>query len=198
MSVQESVSRICEIELVERLRSGDPEARVEFYNAYRDRIYAFVLRQLGVDEDMVEDIVQDTFFAALESLDKFRGDSQLYTWLNAIADHKVNDLHRHHAHEAKLRVPAHSGDIAGMEWGWDTEPAASSNMETEETNQTIFQAIDSLPKDYRQVLMFKYIGGMPVLQISRILGRSPKSVEGLLSRARRALRNSLEELDKSD
>jgi len=64
-------------------------------------------------------------------------------------------------------------------------------MESEETRHTVEQAMDSLPRDYRKVLVFKYIQRMPVLEISQFMGRSPKSVEGLLARSRKALRASL-------
>jgi len=50
-----------------------------------------------------------------------------------------------------------------------------------------------LPDDYQEVLVLKYLEDMPVLEISQAMGRSPKSVEGLLSRARKALRANLEE-----
>jgi RNA polymerase sigma-70 factor (ECF subfamily) len=65
-------------------------------------------------------------------------------------------------------------------------------MESEETRQSVHQALTDLPQDYQEVLALKYLKGMPVLAISQIMGRSPKSVEGLLSRARKAMRDNLE------
>ena len=58
------------------------------------------------------------------------------------------------------------------------------------------QALLSLPLPYRQVLMLKYIEEMPVLEISQVMRRSPKSVEGLLARARKTLRAGLGEVDE--
>jgi RNA polymerase sigma-70 factor (ECF subfamily) len=65
-------------------------------------------------------------------------------------------------------------------------------MESEEARQSVHQALADLPQDYQEVLVLKYLKDMPVLAISQIMGRSPKSVEGLLSRARKAMRDNLE------
>jgi RNA polymerase sigma-70 factor, ECF subfamily len=66
-------------------------------------------------------------------------------------------------------------------------------MESEETRQEVHQALVDLPQDYQEVLVLKYLEEMPVLEISQVMGRSPKSVEGLLTRARKALRTNLTE-----
>ena len=94
MSISSSTSQSYETKLVQRLRSGDSEAMEEFYNIYRHRLYSLVLEQVDRDEAIAEDLVQEVFLAALGSLDKFRGDSQLYTWLRSIALHKLNDFYR--------------------------------------------------------------------------------------------------------
>lgn len=66
-------------------------------------------------------------------------------------------------------------------------------MESEEIRQSERKVLGRLPYDYQKVLVMKYFQEMPVLEISQVMGRSPKSVEGLLSRARKAMRASLEE-----
>ncbi len=191
MKIAEFVSQANETELTEKLRSGDFAAVEELYHAYSDKLYTWVLKQAGGDQAVAEDIVQETFLAALNSLDKFRGDSQLYTWLCSIAYHKINDLYRRQAREVKLEELPFGVEITELERDRDTEPIIPSTMESEETRQAVRQALVNLPGDYRQVLTLKYIEGVPVLEISRIMSRSPKSVEGLLSRARRILRSTL-------
>jgi RNA polymerase sigma-70 factor (ECF subfamily) len=75
----------------------------------------------------------------------------------------------------------------------DNEPAVHSAIESEEIRHSVHQALEGLPQDYQKVLVLKYLDEMPVLEISQVMGRSPKSVEGLLSRARKAMRAELEE-----
>jgi RNA polymerase sigma-70 factor (ECF subfamily) len=192
MTVASSTSRNSETKLAEKLRSGDSAAMAEFYNLYRNRLYSLVLEQVDRDETIAEDLVHEVFLAALSSLDKFRGDSQLYTWLRSIALHKINDFYRHQAREPKPRESSADSDGLELEQPRDNEPATHTVLENEEVRQSVHQALADLPQDYQEVLVLKYLKDMPVLAISQIMGRSPKSVEGLLSRARKAMRDNLE------
>ena len=192
MTIAGSTAQSYETKLVEKLRSGDSAAMEEFYTAYRSRLYSLILEQVDRDEAVAEDLVQDVFLAALASLDKFRGDSQLYTWLRSIAFHKINDYYRHQARRPEPKKSPHDFDVTELEQIGDNQPAASTQMESEEARQSVHQALADLPQDYQEVLVLKYLKDMPVLAISQIMGRSPKSVEGLLSRARKAMRDNLE------
>ena len=192
MKIAEHTSQSYETKLVEKLRSGDSTAMEEFYNIYRSRLYTLVLEQVGRDEAIAEDLVQETFLAALSSLDKFRGDSQLYTWLRSIAFHKINDLYRRKAREPKPKKSSPDFDaMKQLEQTGNDEPTTLTVMESEEIRQSIHQVLGGLPHDYQKVLVMKYFQEMPVLEISQAMGRSPKSVEGLLARARKAMRDNL-------
>ena len=193
MKVADPVSQSYETRLVEKLRSGDSTAMEEFYNIYRSRLYSLVLEQVDRDHTVAEDLIQEVFLAALSSLDKFRGDSQLYTWLRSIALHKINDFYRRQAREPKPRNSSPDFNALDLELTGDDEPAALTVLESEEIRQSVHQALVGLPQDYQEVLVLKYLKEMPVLAISQIMGRSPKSVEGLLSRARKAMRANLAE-----
>ena len=177
--------------LVERLRSGDSEAREELYHAYRDRLHAFVSRQLGTEQDAAEDIVQETFLAAFSSLDAFRGDSKLYTWLCGIAHHKIADFYRGKAREAIREEPDLDLDAPNNGMNGDDVPLTPDVVESTEAYHTVQQSLVSLPADYREVITLKYFEGMSVSDIGQVMDRSAKSVEGLLSRARKSLRTRL-------
>jgi len=194
MKVADSTSQSYEAKLVEKLRSGDSAAMEEFYNIYRSRLYTLVFEQVDRDHAAAEDLVQETFLAALGSLDKFRGDSQLYTWLRSIAFHKLNDFYRCKLREPKPKEsPPDFDAMKQLEQTGNDEPAPLTVLESEEIRQSVHQALEDLPQDYQEVLVLKYLEEMPVLEISQVMGRSPKSVEGLLSRARKAMRANLEE-----
>lgn len=180
-----------ETELVARLRQGDAAALEQFYRQYIDRVYSLVFHQVGQNKSVAEDIVQETFLSALKSIGKFRGKSKLYTWLCSIAYHKVADFYRRQGRQDKGGKQPPSIGAAELERIRDSEPLASSRIESEEDRQVVEQALLSLPLPYRQVLMLKYIEEMPVLEISLVMRRSPKSVEGLLARARKVLRACL-------
>ncbi len=194
MKVADSTSKSYEAKLVQKLRSGDRAAMEEFYNIYRSRLYTLVLAQVDQNQAVAEDLVQETFLAAIGSLDKFRGDSQLYTWLRSIAFHKLNDYYRRQGREPRTQESSPDFDaMKQLEQTGNDEPAAATVLESEEVRQSVNQALEELPQDYQEVLVLKYLEEMPVLEISQVMGRSPKSVEGLLSRARKAMRANLEE-----
>jgi len=175
-----------EAQLVKDLRRRDPMAVAELYNTYADRIYSLVFNQAGRNREVAQDIVQETFVAALKSAARFRGHSKIYTWLCSIANNKVSDFYRHQKRQAKYQTTkALELDQLG------SEALAANFVEPGERQEVTRQVLFSLPLHYRQVLILKYVEEMPVLEISQIMGRSPKSIEGLLTRARNELRDKL-------
>ena len=191
MRTTASTSSSYETGLVAKLRTGNSTAVEEFYNVYRRRLYYLVLEHVDRDRGLAEDLVQEVFLAALGSLDRFRGDSQLYTWLRSIAFHKINDYYRRQAREPKPEESPPEIQALKLEQATDDEQATHSAMESEETRLEVRHALVDLRQDYRDVLVLKYLEEMPVIEIGEVMGRSPKSVEGLLARARKALRASL-------
>jgi RNA polymerase sigma-70 factor (ECF subfamily) len=175
-------------EVVDKLRHADPAAVEYLYDTYFDRIYAFVFRLVGRDHGAAEDVVQETFLAALRSQRSFRGDSSLYTWLYSIAYHKVADWQRRSYREHRKQQVSLDIDGRDPEWSARSNPSAPDMTEAVENREFVRQAMSELPADYRQVLILKYVEEMSVAEICRVMGRSPKSVEGLLTRARKALR----------
>lgn len=182
----DSISKTNDAQLVKDLRRGDPRAVTELYNAYADRIYSLVFNQVDRNHEVAQDIVQETFVAALKSAAKFRGQSKVYTWLCSIANKKVSDFYRRQKRQAKYQT------IKALELDQINGVALVPDpVEFEERHAVAKQALFSLPLHYRQVLILKYVEEMPVLEISQIMGRSPKSIEGLLTRAREELRAKL-------
>lgn len=193
MRTTASTSPDYETQLVDKLRVGDGAAVEEFYNIYRKRLFYLVFEQVGRDRNVAEDLVQEVFLAALSSLDRFRGESQLYTWLRSIAFHKLNDYYRRQAREPRAEQSTPEIQALKLEQATAEEQPVLTTMVSEETRREVHKALVDLPDDYQEVLVLKYFEEMPVLKISKVMGRSPKSVEGLLSRARRALRTNLGE-----
>ena len=183
----DSILKTNDAQLVKDLRGGKPSAVAELYNTHADRIYSLVFNQVDRNHEVAQDIVQETFVAALKSAANFRGQSKVYTWLCSIANKKVSDFYRRQKRQAKYQTttalePDQIGDVGVLV----PDPAAA-----EERHEVTRQVLFSLPLHYRQVLILKYVEEMPVLEISQIMGRSPKSIEGLLTRARNELRTKL-------
>lgn len=182
----DSISRTNDIQFIKNLRRRDPSAVTELYNTYANRIYSLVFHQVGRNHEVAQDIVQETFVAALKSAAKFRGRSKVYTWLCSIANKKVSDFYRRQKRQAKYQTSKALEPDQISIGALSPEP-----VESTERQEMAKQVLLSLPLHYRQVLIFKYVEEMSVLKIGKIMGRSPKSIEGLLTRARKELRAKL-------
>ena len=190
--IMESTDKTGDIELLQRIEKGDHDAVAELYNAHVDRIYSLIFNQVDRDRDTAQEILQETFFAAVRSAGRFHGKSMVYTWLCSIANRKVADYYRRKKRETKHRIQ-YSLDTDKMQ---DTDENVITILESEESSKDIKKTLFSLPLHYRQVLLLKYVEKLPVLEISEIMERSPKSVEGLLTRARKEFQIKLTGLSK--
>ena len=179
--------REVESALVKRLIRGDPEAIQTLVMQYTDDVYRFVFNQVGGSIQDAEDIVQETFIAALKSIHSFRKDSKLRTWLFSIATHKVIDQQRWQARRPYTELSDET--IALFAGG----PIPEQIIETAEMRQALRQALMQLPPHYRTALILKYVEALSVDDIAVIMQRSFKSVESILVRARRALMSIVEE-----
>jgi len=182
----DSTTKTDDAQFIQDLRSRDPDAVTELYNTYADRIYSLVFNQVGRNHEVAQDIIQEAFVAALKSAPKFRGQSKVYTWLCSIVNKKVSDFYRRQKRQAKYQTvePLEADKIS-------SDPPAPDAVESEEKQEATQQALFSLPLHYRQVLLLKYVEEMSVLEIGKIMSRSPKSVEGLLTRARKEMQAKL-------
>lgn len=185
-----------EVDLARRLSLGDRAAVDELYRNYFDRVYSLVYYQVDRDQAVAEDIVQETFLAALHSAKGFRGKSKVYTWLCSIAYNKVADFYRRQSREHRHRNPHIDVDAIEHDGQPGSQGTTANPTEAVDNRSLIESAMSTLPPEYRQVLLLKYVDEMSVLEIGQIMRRSQKSVEGLLSRARKAVQENMTRMDK--
>jgi RNA polymerase sigma-70 factor (ECF subfamily) len=188
-----SQSPSSEVELVAKLQKGDKEAIKAIFNANFEKLYSFVFHEVEQNQTVAEDMVQDTFISAIKSASKFKGNSRIYTWLVGIAHHKIADYYRHAKREQRYDNKNSDGkDPEQLDLAIDKTPA-SNIAESTENRMMVEQALNSLPAEYREIIILKYVEEFPVDEIARVLNRSPKSVEGILSRARKAIKDMIKD-----
>src|SRR5436853_5170172 len=100
-SVVGDTSTADELKLVADVLRKDRKATGEFVACYTDCVYSYVRRRVMPRPEAVEDLVQETFLAAWQNLEKFRGEAGLRSWLLGIARHKVEDYYRRRLREAE-------------------------------------------------------------------------------------------------
>jgi RNA polymerase sigma-70 factor (ECF subfamily) len=162
-----------------------------FPSAYFDRLYAYVFQSVNRDQMAAEDVVQEVFLSVLKSAKKFKGQSKIYTWLIGIAHHKIIDYFRHKQKVLYLDNKLINDKPDYMLSTAEDYYSISESLESGETGNAIIETLSHLPFNYQQVLLFKYVEEMTVLEISQVMNRSYKSIEGLITRARRLLKESL-------
>jgi RNA polymerase sigma-70 factor (ECF subfamily) len=176
-------------ELARALSAGDTDAAHHLCETYLPRLHTFILERSGLSAEAAADVAQETLVAALRSVQHYRGESSLFTWLAAIARRKTTDHYRR-----ERRRPLSLEDVTARGLALiDDGPLPDEVAQSDETAAAVHQALWRLPVRQREVLLLKYVDELPVAEIAADLGRSEKSVESLLSRGRAALRQQLVE-----
>jgi RNA polymerase sigma-70 factor (ECF subfamily) len=179
--------------LVERILGGEERAADLFFERYADLLYAFIAHHLDRDRSEVEDVWQDTLIAALGALPSWRGESKLFTWLCAIARHKIADHCRRQGRAAsEVFADLPEGRLSAL---LADGPLPEEAVARQATRICVVEALGLLREDYRRALVARYADERSVRQVARMLGRTYKATESLLSRAREALRKALADLE---
>ena len=173
------------------MQSGDSRAIESLYITYFDRLYNLVFHSVKRNQAAAEDIVQNVFVSAMKSAKGFKGQSKLYTWLVGIAHHKIADYYKGQKKEAYSYGSPMDESRMGLLSIAGNSQSPVDELESAELRFVVLEALSILPLDYRQVLLLRYVEEMPVVEIGQVLNRSPKAIDGLLSRARKLLKENI-------
>ena len=143
---------------------------------HSDAVYSYVRHRLLPRTDLVDDLVQDVFLAAWESLPSFRADSPVRSWLLGIARHRVEDYYR-----SRLRDPLPQEDEAEE---LAVELRLEEALDHQELCRKTREVLKSLPEIYSIVLLWRYWERRSAREMAAETGRSEKAIERILARAR--------------
>lgn len=172
---QDAPSPVAEI-LVARAREGDTRAFEDLYRAHHRRIYALALRMTG-DVGRAEEVTQEAFVQAWESLPGFRGESSFGTWLHGLTVH-VALRHERTERRREARIET-TDDLSAY--------AAEVRRALPETSIALERAVAALPDGARRVLVLHDIEGYRYEEIARLLGIALGTVKAQLHRARKLI-----------
>jgi RNA polymerase sigma factor (sigma-70 family) len=163
---------------------GDADAWRALYRRAFPPVWAFVAARSRSDAGAAEDVIQETWMIAVRRMASFDPSRAPFeAWVKGIAMNVLRNRWRagRREREALGQDPKAFGEVQASPATPDAgEPAGRATL-----------ALTALPWAYQQVLRAKYEEGLPVLAIAERMGRSAKSVESMLSRAREALRRAL-------
>jgi RNA polymerase sigma-70 factor (ECF subfamily) len=176
-----------EAPLVQRAKSGDSEAFAQLYDAYIARVYRYVYFRV-TDDHAAEDLTSQVFLKAWENLDRYQtGSSPFVAWLYTIARNLVIDYYR----TKKELVPLE-----------DVHTLTSHETPVEEVEarfdlQAMRDALQFLTEEQQQVLILKFIAGLPNENIAKIMNKREGAVRALQMRALQTMARYMEKKEYS-
>jgi RNA polymerase sigma-70 factor (ECF subfamily) len=176
--------------LIQECLSGRSEAFGELVRRYQDRLFNTVYRLLDNADD-ANDVVQESFVSAYQSLDSFKGDAQFFTWLYRIAMNAAISLKR----RRKVAVSIETGSKGDLsidppDESVDTQP--DELLQRQEEEDRLRSAMNKLSPEHRAVLILKDIEGQKYEMIAEILEVPIGTIRSRLHRARMELKDLLE------
>lgn len=165
---------------------------------YADYLFNYAVARVS-DAEIAKDLVQETFFAGLNSAKNYKGDAAERTWLIAILKRKVIDHYRKiNSKKGKAEVRVSYSSDSDAEGDWLEEQVADpfsqdgdNILENEELGFAIQECISKLPRKQAQVFQMKTIQGMSTEDICNELDINPSNLWVMIHRARTALMGCL-------
>jgi RNA polymerase sigma-70 factor (ECF subfamily) len=190
-----------ETQLLERLRSGDAGAFVELVQLHERSMLRVARYHVG-SAASAEDVVQETWIAALRGLDRFEGRSSLKTWLFSILANRARSVGVREHRSVPLDPGEDTGGIlAGRfdeQGAWSEPPAPFEDLVDGRLSDgpllaAVRAAIEELPDPGQAVVTLRDVEGLPTAEVAQLLDLSEANVRVILHRSRAKVRAAVEE-----
>jgi RNA polymerase sigma factor (sigma-70 family) len=152
-------------EIVEQIKNGDDRAFGELVNRYEKKVF-FIAKRMLNDDDEARDASQEVFIKLHDSLRRFRGDANIYTYIYRVATNVAISFLR----KRKVRSVVRLDDVLNTMVSHGDEPERDSDKA--ELKRLVASAVESLPAQQRQVFVLRFYEELSYEEISRILNRS--------------------------
>ena len=158
------------------------------------RLHTALQGRVGLDDDLIEDVVQDALMKTLDSLTSFQGRSAFTTWVTSIAVRTAfSELRRRRWKDVSLDQVV-SETEGSRELAVDTQPSLESNTERAKLVAALYSVIEERLTPKQREALLAELHGMPLEEIGRRMGRSRNAVYKLTHDARKQLKHGLETL----
>ena len=181
--------------LAARARAGAPRAFVELYELTSPVLYRLI-RSMIQDEDLIWDILQDSYLRAFRSLDKLEENGAFLSWLRRIA---VNET----ARQMSKRLPLSFTELTGEDDENQPEPPdlrvenqPELALDRKETSRLVQEILASLPESQQLIIGMRYYEDMPVKEIASLLHLAPGTVKAQLFQGRKKIEARVRALEE--
>lgn len=167
----------------------DKEAFGQLYERYVDKIYSYIYYRTS-NEREAEDLTARVFFRAMQHIDSYEDRGFPFSaWLYRIAHNLVANWHRDHSRRQIF-------SIENVEQWHVTYDSPESTAEQIGDREALLQAVQRLPTDRQDLLLFKFVEQLTNAEIGAIMDRSEGAIKSLYYRTLQELRVELEEKPK--
>lgn len=173
---------------IQRAQKGDAAAFEQLVTAYERKVYALALRSTGSEADAA-DLTQEVFLRAWRSLNSFRRDSTVSTWLYRITMNICIDFSRKKSLQLVPLADEEGNELPLPDRRTTNSPEAA--LENQELSRELNTALKQLTPEHRQAILLRDVSGLTYQEIGRMLALEEGTVKSRLARARRNLRNIL-------
>jgi RNA polymerase sigma factor (sigma-70 family) len=187
-----------ELELIQQLRAGDELAFKSLVANYQDMVYNTALGVVQNAQD-AEDVAQEVFIQVYRSIDQFKGDARLSTWIYRITTTKALD---HIRSKRRKKRFAFITSLFGPNDELVHEPVDFQHpgvaLDRKEQAALLFSMISQLPDNQKIAFTLHKTEGLSYQEVADVMELSVSAVESLLFRARQNLRKLLEKHFQQD
>lgn len=161
----------------------------ELYKEYFQRVYYF-LYKLCNDSHLTEELTQETFYQALKSLHRFKGNSEIYTWLISIAKHTYYGYLRKNKLKFESTI---SIDLVAETYLQNNIGDPEDELNKSVVSETIKNMINCIPDKYKDVVMLRVYAQLPFAQVAAALNITEGSAKVIYFRAKKMLMEELKD-----
>lgn len=185
---------VCENQLIKEAKKGNVEAFEELIKQSQKRVFNIAYKMMGNYDDANE-LAQEAFIKAYKSIKKFKGNSLFSTWIYRITTNVCLDELRRRRNKKTIsldeEIKYNDGEI---KWQIkDESPGPEKIFGEKEFKRLVNQYIESLPVDYKTVIILRDIQGFTYKEIAEILNSPEGTIKSRINRARKALRDILKD-----
>ena len=186
-----------DLKLTKSIIKGDEQAFNQFFDDYHPRLFRFIMSRIDHDYDLANDMAQDTLCKALDKIADYRGEAALFTWMCQISRSLI------HAHYVKQKrrekIVAPIADTPEMQSileniSVDDEQQPERMTMNSQLKQILEEVLDHLPTDYGNVLTWKYIDELSVIEIAEQMATTQIAVQSVLARARKSFQQVIQKM----
>ena len=184
-----------ELALIELVKKGDKKAYNTLVLKYQDRLVYSVYKFLK-DFELAQDIAQEAFIKAYKNIEKFRGDSQFYTWIYRIAINTAKNVVSTKARKSEIYDNDTTDQLLSESVATSENP--ENILQAEQLRSEINKALQNLPEDIRVTLSLREFDGLSYEEIAKVLECPIGTVRSRIHKGREMLDQTFSKYDMSN